>query len=315
MLIFLSCFTSVPIPNICRALCVRRATIMASIGPKLSRRQKLHVHLKAVLQALPISILIVAEGRDMYYRATWEVTELPPGAFRTGDVIAICNRWYTLPTWGHKLYSVLSKVLLKSSWDDVGVIWVKEGVPHVFFSDFTGAHVLSLEKFIKDRMPRGIALRRLVVADADAGRKPNAAVASVFAEEVQKLEPHPWYLFSASMRYNREHKHYECVVDMCRQRCKIYQMIKSGASNSAINGQKEKLKEMEVMKQHLATFVEPDKTFRLFNGSLVASFLATFDLLDRSMPPPSRYVPQDFAHDLPFKCVAALEEPVVFFKN
>ncbi|KAG8348276.1 hypothetical protein ERJ75_001740400 [Trypanosoma vivax] len=288
---------------------------MAGVGPRLAWRKKLWVHLKAALQALPVSILLVAEGRDLYYRATWEVTEIPPSAFANGDVVAICNRWYTLPTWGHVLYSLVSKILLKSTWDDVGVIWVRDGVPHVCFCDFAGAQVVSLDEFARTRLPRGLALRRLRVETPDASRVPTSSVAALFIEEAKKLKPHPWYIFSASRRCRQEHKYYEYSVDVSRQRQKVYDMTVGRASRHAIGVQKEKLRDMEVVQEHLGTFVDRDEVFRLYNGSLVASFLATFGLLDRDLPPPSRYVPQDFAHDLPFKCLASLDEPVIFFKN
>ncbi|ESL08205.1 hypothetical protein TRSC58_04096 [Trypanosoma rangeli SC58] len=288
---------------------------MAGIGPRLAWRQKLRIHIKAILQAIPLSILLVAEGRDLYYRATWQVTEVPPSEFKTGDVIAICNRWYTLPRWDHVLYSLLSKVLLKCAWDDVGVIWVKDGEPHICFCDFEGAKVLSMTRFIESRLPRGMAVRKLTVEDPHVGHMPSSSVAALFVAEGQKLTPHPWYLFSASIRNGQENKYYEFSVEMWRQRRKVHEMMIRGASSLAIKGQMEKLRDMEVMQQHLATFQKPVASFHLFNGSLVASFLATFDLLDRNLPPPSRYVPQDFAHDLPFKWVTILEEPVVFFKS
>ncbi|KAH9601839.1 hypothetical protein LSM04_008483 [Trypanosoma melophagium] len=288
---------------------------MASIGPRLAWRQKLRIHIKAIFQAIPASLLIVGEGKDLYYRATWEVTEIPPTDFSTGDVVAICNRWYTLPTWNHVLYSLLSKVLLKSTWDDVGVIWMRNDVPYIFFTEFEGAKVMSMNEFIETRLPRGMAVRKLIIDEPHVSRRPSSSVAALFATEVQKLTPHPWYIFSASLRHGPEYKYYEFALEMSRQRYKIYEMRKRKASSLAVKKQEEKFKEMEKMRQHLSTLVEHDGNFRLFNGSMVASFLATFDLLDRNLPPPSRYVPQDFAHDLPFKCLAKLEEPVVFFKN
>ncbi|ORC91997.1 uncharacterized protein TM35_000042110 [Trypanosoma theileri] len=288
---------------------------MASIGPRLAWRQKLRIHFKAILQALPVSLLIVGEGKDLYYRATWEVTEIQPSEFSTGDIVTICNRWYTLPTWNHKCYSLLSKVLLKSTWDDVGVIWMKNGVPYIFFCDFEGAKVLSMDEFIQTRLPRGMAVRKLLIDEPSLSRRPTSSVAALFSTEVQKLTPHPWYLFSASLRHGNENKYYEFMLEMSRERYRIYEMRKRKTSSLAVKNQEEKLKEMEEMRQHLSTFVKHDGNFRLFNGSMAASFLATFDLLDRNLPPPSRYVPQDFAHDLPFKCLAKLEEPVVFFKN
>lgn len=291
-----------------------RAVGMADISPKMPWRVWARIHGKAICQALPIAFLIVVEGRDMYYRSTWQVQEVEPGRFESGDVIAICNRWYTLPTWSHVLYSLLSKVLLKSAWDDVGVISTKlGGTPHIVFCDFTGAHEMPLADFLRQRVPRGAAVRKLVL---DAGvARPSPAVARLFVEEVGKLKVQPWHLFSASARHGSEFAYYEFCVQMNLQRQKIRDMITRRKSRMAIQGQQDKLREMDAMRQHLAKFVAKDGEFHLFNGSLVASFLATFGLLDRELPAPSRYVPQDYAHDLPFAGATHLEEPVVFFKN
>lgn len=274
----------------------------------------LRVHAKAICQALPLSFLIVVEARDLYYRATWDVAALPPSKFEVGDVIAVCNRWYTLPTWGHVAYSLVSKVLLKSCWDDVGVISaVTDGKPHILFVDFSGAHEQPLDAFLDERRPRGAAVRKLV---RDEGVPPlSPAIADLFYKEVVKIPVEPWYLFSASLRSGSEHKFYEFCVGMHEQRCKIRGMLRRHQSRQAVEAQQTSLKEMEVMRQHLAKFVEPVTHFHLFNGSLIASFFATYGLVDRNLPSPSRYVPQDFAHTVPFLGATTLDEPVVFFKN
>lgn len=287
---------------------------MSGIGPKMPWRLWMKVHGKAICQAIPISLIVVVEGRDMYYRSTWQVQDVPPNKFESGDIIAICNRWYTLPTWSHVLYSILAKVLLKSAWDDVGVISVRDdGRPYIVYCDFAGAHETPLDEFLQQRLPRGAALRKLV---PEAGMaRPTAAVSDLFMTEVAKLRVRPWYLFSASVRNGQEHKYYEFCTQMNAQRQKIREMIDRGQSRQAIHGQQDKLREMDVMRQHMAKFVATDDSFHLFNGSLVASFLATFGFLDRELPLPSRYVPQDFAHDVPFTGATRLEEPIVFFKN
>lgn len=287
---------------------------MTTVTPKIPLKTWLKLHGKAIAQALPLSFLIVVEARDLYYRATWDVTPIPPAKFEVGDVVALCNRWYTLPTWSHVVYSWVSKVLLKSCWDDVAVVSsVKEGKPHILVADFTGVHEMPLDAFLEERCPRGAAVRKL---HRDVGVPPfSANIAELFTREVEKLPVEPWYLFSASRRANTEHRYYEFCVSMHEQRCKIRSMLEKRQTRQAIAGQQEALKEMDVMRQHLAKFVEPVTKFHLFNGSLVASFFATYGLIDRDLPSPSRYVPQDFTHTIPFLGATTLDEPVVFFKN
>ncbi|KPI90745.1 hypothetical protein ABL78_0181 [Leptomonas seymouri] len=287
---------------------------MTTVSPRIPFKTWLKLNCKAICQALPLSFLIVVEARDLYYRATWDVTPIPPAKFEVGDVVALCNRWYTLPTWSHVVYSWISKVLLKSCWDDVVVVSsVRDGKPHILYVDFTGVHEMPLDTFLDERCPRGAAVRKL---HRDAGVPPlNPSIAELFTKEVEKLPVDPWYLFSASMRVNTEHRYFEFCVGMHEQRCKIRSMLERRQSRQAIEAQQELLREMDVMRQHLVKFVEPVKQFHLFNGSLVASFFATYGLIDRDVPSPSRYVPQDFAHDMPFLGATTLEEPVVFFKN
>lgn len=292
---------------------------MAEIGAKIPWKVWCRIHAKAIAQALPLSFLIVVEARDMYYRSTWQVHSLPSSAFRTGDVIAISNRWYTMPTWNHVLYSLMSKVLLKSCWDDVAVVSSPDPTggsssPSVLFCDFEGAHEMTLDEFIKHRRPRGMAIRQLQVDHRDE-KELSDSISTVFKEEVVKLEVHPWYLFNASRRLGHENKYYEFCVGMHEQRVKIRKMIERGQSREAIAVQQQKLQDMDVLRQHLRKFVKEDYPFQLFNGSLVASFLAAFGLIDRQQPPPTRYVPQDFAHTVPFLGATELKEPVVFYRS
>ncbi|KAK7200893.1 hypothetical protein NESM_000148100 [Novymonas esmeraldas] len=287
---------------------------MSTASPKIPFKVWVRLHAKAICQALPLSFLIVVEARDLFYRATWDITPVPPGKFDVGDVVALCNRWYTLPTWSHVLYSWVSKVLLKSSWDDVGVIsTVKDGRPHILYVDFLGVHEQPLDTFLDERRPRGAAVRKL--RRDDGVPPPSPAIAELFRAEAERLPAQPWYLFSASWRSSNEHKYYEFCTGMHEQRCKIRSMLQRQQSRQAIEAQQTSLREMEVMRQHLVKFVEPPTQFHLFNGSLVASFFATYGLIDRETPSPSRYVPQDFAHTIPFLGATTLDEPVVFFRD
>lgn len=287
---------------------------MAEQGVRIPWRVWFRLHGKAIAQALPAAFIVVVEGRDLYLRATWEVAPTSPTQFNVGDVVLLSNRWYTLPTWKHVFYSFLCKALFKTSWDDVAVITGREdNVPYVMYCDFAGAHRLPLSQFLEERRPRGAALRKL---DRPVSEPPlSHAVASLFEEEVIKIPPKPWHVFSASHRTGDETKLYNTCVAMSEQRRKLVAMRERKQSQQAVAAQQGKLKEMEPMKEYYAGRVKRESEFFLFNGSLVSSFLATFGLLDREMPPPSSYVPQDFAHELPFTGVTTLLEPVVFYKD
>lgn len=291
---------------------------MSNVSPKIPWKLWFRIHAKAIAQAIPISFLIVVESRDMYYRATWQVSPLPLEGLHPGDVISICNRWYTMPTWQHVWYSLCSKVLLKSCWDDAAVVsscdpssTTTESIK-ILYCDFDGAHEVSLAEFINQRRPRGLAVRQIRL-DSHSRTALNPAISSLFVNEVTKMKARPWYLFNASWRVGHENKYYEFVVGMHLQRVKIKKMIDRGQSRESIINQQRKLQDMEVMRSHLRKFTE-DSSFRLFNGSLVASFLAAYDLIDRHQPPPSRYVPQDFSHDVPFNGATELSSPIVFYK-
>lgn len=176
------------------------------------------------------------------------------------------------------------------------------------------------------RRPRGLAVRHLhpnpsiestslsFSPSNQKSRELDPRVACMFKDEVAKLSVHPWYLFRASFRVGHENKYYEFCVAMYEQRIKIRNMISRAHSHHSISSQQKKLQDMEVMREHLLLFTKREKDFFLYNGSLVASFLATYGLLDRVHPPPSRYVPQDFSRAIPFIGTSELSEPVVFYR-
>lgn len=299
-------------------------------------RQKIAMYLKATAVALPLTLLGITEVRDMYFRATWEVRAVDASALKTGDVLVIANRWYTLPHWGQIARSMLIKSLMKCTWDDVGIIVVRDGVPHIVLADYADVVDQPLDAFIRERMPRGVALRKLSVEPGFP--TPQTAVAEIFINEVKKIPTSPWYLFSASWRTGPEHAYYQYVVEFHRLKAQYRSMVRRRhnpqaaeelprdvphpqKSTMAMSAMETRLKEMEVMREHLAEKVtmSPEYTkwkqdFKLSNASLVSSFFATFDLFDRELPVVSRFVPQDFAYDLPMRG-ARLEPPIVIFKN
>lgn len=295
------------------------------------------MYAKATALALPTSILLITEVRDMYFRATWDVVKVDASKLQTGDVLVIANRWYTLPGWGQRLRSVLFKSIMKCTWDDVGVVVVRDGVPHIVLGDYDGVVDQPVDVFIRERMPRGVALRKLTVEPGFPSPQPN--IAALFVNEVKKIPPSPWYVLSASWRTGPEHAYYQYVVEFHRLKAQYRSMLRrrSGTPDDqqekqrnsatqtksalAISSTESRLKEMEVMREYLAKRVTDSSDyavwrsdFKLSNASLVSSFFATFDLLDRELPVVSRYVPQDFAYDMPMRG-ARLEPPVVIFKD
>lgn len=261
----------------------------------------------------------------MYYRSMWNVQETPMSSFQSGDVIAISNRWYTMPTWNQVLYSLLSKVFLKTCWDDVAVVSHSasstdgpESSPTILYCDFSGAHECRLDDFIRTRRPRGMAVRRLSGYSSTSARQPLAlhdSTSSAIVSKLLELQTQPWYLFNASCRLGYEDKYYACSVGMHDLRIKIKNMIQRGHTREAVAVQQKRLDDLEVKRAQLEPFVSAtEHGFHLFNGSLVSSFFAAFGLIDRERPSPSRYVPQDFFHSVPFLGTTRLEEPVVFFR-
>lgn len=303
---------------------------MAPATPSMPLGMRFKLWARAMVWAVPGALVVSAEVKDMYYRATWQVVPVPPGKYETGDVIAIANRWYTLPGWGQVARCLFTKVLLRSTWDDIGVVIMREGKPYLLIADYDCVVDRPLEDFVEERKPRGVALRKLIVEPGFI--KPTTEVAELFAQEVKKLPASPWYLASASRRTTAEEKYYTYLTNFnalkaeYRQSCRALigapgavAASRSTARKSklAMDAMEQRLKEMEVMREHLAAQVERevvDVEYKLFNGSLVASFLATFDLLNRDMPCISRYVPQDFAHPMPLKG-STLAAPLIVFKN
>lgn len=288
------------------------------------------VHARAIATALPLSCLLAVEGRDMYYRSTWSVTPLAPSCFHSGDVIVLCNRWYALNSWSHVWYSFVCKILYKSCWDDVAIVSrTVNGMPHVFYCDFDGAHECPLDNFLQHRLPRGAAVRTLHVEQGvEDGRQTAASslhnsdtVADLFWQQVHTIPSEPWKALSAARRDARECHYFEHCVRMHEQRVKIKRMIDRRQSHDAIVQQQSQLREMEKLREYLEQRdMAPHPAylgipFHLFNGSLVASYLTTFGLLPRNLPSPARYVPPDFSHNIPLLGTYALDEPIVFFRT
>lgn len=287
---------------------------MSGPGPAMPLWMRIKANVKGFAFSLPFMCVVLVESRDLFFRATWNVEPLPASRYATGDVIAIANRWYTLPTWSDSARSLLTKLLCKSVWDDLGVIVVRDGVPHLLFCDSEkGATIMPLTTFLHERVPRGAALQKLVVEPSFP--VPTAEVADLFVREVQKITPDPWYAFRAAYRHGDERKFYGFATEFAALKAKYRKIDRErSGTRQAVEVLEKRLQEFDVMRDVLAERVPDFGAFHLFNGSLVASFLATFGLLDRKLPPVTRYVVQDFAHPMPLKG-ASFADPVIIFKN
>jgi hypothetical protein len=291
------------------------------VSPSMPWRIRLKLHMSVIAAALPFTMLVAVEARDMYYRATWEVETVRSDAFRTGDVIAISNRWYTLPTWSQCAYSFFSKVCLKAVWDDLAVIVTDGTTPSVLYCTMNEVRREPLQEFLAARCPRGVAVRQIRMETESPRAAPTADVAEIFIREVSKMTPSPWYLFRASWRSAAERTYFNYMYEFNKAKTQFRALARGELGPSGerhtkqgIQAAAKRLEDMEIMRQNLEEKLPKFDSFYLFNGSLVASFLATFDLIDREAPAVTRYVPQDFAHDIPMK-FSTLGDPVVIYKN
>jgi hypothetical protein len=120
--------------------------------------------------ALSCALVAVVEIRDMYERSQWEHVGLQgtTSTVRTGDVVLIANRWFTLPSWRHKFYSLMSKQLMKTTWDDCGIIICDPNdnyKPYILLVEYDRVVMCGLNEFCEHRQPRGVSVRSLVSPD------------------------------------------------------------------------------------------------------------------------------------------------------
>jgi hypothetical protein len=210
----------------------------------------------------------------------------------------------------------MTKLAFMSAWDDMGVCIVRDQVPHILFIEGGEVKCEPLQQYLDARKPRGAAVRKLIV-DPDFP-KPTTEIANIFASEAKKLKPEPWYVFSASWRSFDEDNLFTFANDFNEKKAqfrrRVREMTGGRGTKQGLKELEVRLKEMDLMCGHLADRVPKFTEFKLFNGSMVASFLAAFELLDREIPPVTRYTPQDFQYDLWTKG-AHFEAPVVMFKD
>ena len=286
---------------------------MFRAGNYVPFRQGTGKTLAVILLAAASGSFVAIEARDMAQRASWKV--LPVKEYHTGDILLIANRWYNLSTYGACFNSFLSKYAMKTAFEDVGVVVMKGDVPHILFVEDKALEYMPLNEFLETRRPRGVAIRQLDYVKPEL--KPTLEISEAFIEEAKKITPEPRYVIKAAHRCVREQRYYNLAVERGQSMSRLEKKSRDhDISPAALKTRLERDKNIElVLKGYTEEKDFPHfEEFKLFNGSLVGSFLATFDLLDRELPPPTRYVPVDFL-DHPLKHGTIYGEPFVIFKT
>lgn len=279
-------------------------------------RMMIKRHAKALAIATPGALVTIVEARDLYERSQWEHAD-GLDQYRTGDVVLISHRWFALPTWSERIYSLMSKVMMRSSWDDVGII-VTAGteLPHILRSGYDGVTYMPLADFLGQYEPRGCAIRELSSLQAH-GYKITDADVDNFARAQLERRPTPWSLLWGAVEDSTTTKHYRYAVQASELAWEVRKMMGDGSTREAIEVKRGKLHDTILMEQELTKnrAVEDARPHRrLFNASLVAETLQEMHLLPEPFPEAYRYGPQDFAWRLPL-INADLGDPVIIFKS
>jgi hypothetical protein len=254
------------------------------------------------------------ECREMMARSSWK--PLPVKEYHTGDVLLVSQRWYTLPSWGSIWQSFFYKLVMKAVFDQVGIVVVKQGVPHIMCVEYDDVTFMPLQEYLDSRRPRGAAVRHLEWVKKPC--EPTAEVAEVFLTEVKKMTPEPWYGITAARKNVREMRHYTLSMEKARALTRTEKKIREhDISPAGLQKQRERDRNIGIiLKGYTEEADFPHfSEFKLFNGSLAASFLATFDILDREFPAPTRYTVADFADHLPVKHGTLYADPYIIYKT
>lgn len=311
---------------------------------------KLWAHAKAITLSLPMVLVVVSESRDLHQKSQWDIQPLPPSRYQTGDILLICNRWFTLPTWEHKFYSLVSKVVQKSCWDDVGVIVQKGGVPHVLIADLERARLVPLAQFVDDRQPRGLAVRCLQPTSSEGvpyalrkNEKETLAkalrLAAVLEGEAQAapsptnvsgngavdvggyvppadLTSHPWRILSGSWLSSAERKYTTYAVEISLQHALLMKLRTEQHTPEKIRKEEQRLEDLKVVQGVMRKDVhwgDIEASRCIFNGALVAEWMVGMGLLPPQVPRTCKYIPADFTEKMGL-IDATLSEPRVVFK-
>ena len=270
--------------------------------------------------AFVTAVTVANEVRDMYEKHQWET--VAPGTsamMRTGDVVVIANRWFTLETFGHKFYSWTTKAVMKTAWDDVGLIIEDPGDstnPHILIVEYDHVVFMPFKEFCDKRQPRGVAVRTLIGPDpAEPPAIPNRSVDD-FVTEARSRVPTPYSVVRAAWQTKAERAHYRWAMESSELAFEIRQrMADGGASEQAIARMRDQLIERFSVGEHYAKALgtdHPRPNKSLHNASLVAEGLQHMGLMTKPFPLAFRYTPVDFAWRLPMINVNLSSPKMVF---
>jgi hypothetical protein len=272
-------------------------------------------HMKALGISVPLAAVSIVEVRDLYERGQWEGAS-GLDSYRTGDVVLLSHRWYALPTWSEKIYSLTTKLLMKSAWDDVGIIINTSGKPHILRSGYHGVQYMELADFLGEMKPRGAAIRELSSLQSSSMKVTDGHMDG-FARSNLERRVTPWSVLWGAVEDASHTKHYRYAVQASELAWEVRKMMGDGSTREAIDAKRSKLHDSIVMEQELARHIRPEDERphkRLFNASMVAEALQEMRLLPEPFPEAYRYGPQDFTWRLPL-INANYGDPVIVFKS
>lgn len=295
-------------------------------------------HIKGVALALPSAFIGICELRDMHQKSQWDVKPLPPSKYKTGDIVLVCNRWFNLPSWQHKLYGLVCKVIQKSCWDEVGVIIQKGGTPYVLFADYGGARLAPLAEFVDERQPRGIAIKTFepstpngvpaLLRNGDRGTLDRGlSIASMLTGQLPSLPDdlyhppkdltlHPWRLIAGAWLSNHERKHAVYAVEIALQDAMVKKLRTEKHTHEWMTKAEQRLEDLKIVQEVIRKDIhwgDIESSRCLFNGSLVAEWMVGMGLLPSPVPRTCKYIPADFTEKMAV-IDATLSEPRVVYK-
>lgn len=286
--------------------------------------KKFVLYTRTASAAFVCAALAAVTSRDMYEKHQWDTVS--PGTtsqLRTGDVILISNRWFTLDSHKHKLYSFMCKLLMKTAWDDCGVVVTDpsdDDEPYILIVEYNKINFQKLRDFCAERKPRGVAVRQILApSEKDAPAVPAKEVIFPFVEDmIANRKVTPFSILRASFQNDRERTQYRWAVECSELAFEIRQKrAEDSATEQALGKMTDQLHDRIGMEAHFAKSLgaPPAKPYpKLYNASLVAEVLQEIGLLRTPHPFAYRYTPVDLAWRVPMINVALSDPKMIYNK-
>jgi hypothetical protein len=260
------------------------------------------------------SMWVSTEMKGMKARASWQPLEVKE--YHTGDLLLISHRLYSQPSFGAAWMSLNFKAFMSTSFDQVGVVVMKENIPHIMSIDYDRIVYEPLQQYLEETRPRGVAIRHLEWCKPEI--RPTEQIAGMLLAEVRKMPIEPWYGLTAAKRSVAEARHYALAMEKARALTETEKKIRENdVSPAGLAKRRERDRNIELILQGYTKETDfpqfPD--FKLHCASFVSSFYAAFDILDRDYPSPTRFCVADFADALPLKHGTVFSAPYIIYKT